>query len=176
MANKESADWVAIGRVLKPQGVRGELKVLPLTTYPERFKQLANVQMGASENRIGSPIAVKSCRVNSSFVFLTLSGLNTMEDAEYYRNHLIFVKRDECVKLPADEFFIFDLIGLVAVTPDGVELGKLAEVLEYPANDVYVIEHNAREVLVPAVAEFVKNIDIQAGQIVISPIGGMFEE
>ena len=88
----------------------------------------------------------------------------------------MMIHRDECLELSEDTYYIFELIGLEVITTEGESIGFIEDVYDLPANDVYVVKEKAREILIPAVKEIVKKVDIEKREIVIEPIEGLLEE
>lgn len=168
--------WVTIGAVTAPHGVRGEVRVLPLTDFPKRFYDLERVFLfcGAErrEHRVES---VKS--LTRGLFLLKLEGIGNRDQAERLRKCEVQVPREEAVPLPPGRYYIFELMGARVVTVDGTTLGILKDVLTTAANDVYVVEgEGGREILIPAVPHVVLSIDVQQGEIVVDPPLGLLEE
>jgi 16S rRNA processing protein RimM len=165
-------DLYAVGRVVKPFGVKGEVVLLPLTDDPGRFRTLRNVLVGRT------PATAREARLEATDirpggVRARLSVSPDRTAAETLVGSLVFVAPAERRKLPKGTYFTHQITGLVAVTEEGEELGRVREVMKLPANDVYVIEGKGREILVPAVREFVRSIDLEAGTIRVRLIEGM---
>ena len=164
-------EYLKIGLILKPQGIRGEIKVLPLTDDPSRFIGLK--QAFLSEEK--TPVRIMGARIGRDAVYLFLERIYDRTAAEGLRGQYLYIDREHAVKLPEGRYFIADLIGCEAVGLDGTSLGTLKEVLQPGANDVYVIQRpDGTELLVPVVDAFVKDIDIQAKRIIID--SSMLEE
>lgn len=157
-------EYLKIGLILKPQGIRGEIKVLPLTDNPQRFIGLK--QAFLSEGK--KPVRIMGARVGKDAVYLFLERIYDCTAAEGLRGEYIYIDREHAVKLPEGRYFIADLIGCEAVGLDNQRLGTLKEVLQPGANDVYIIQKpDGSELLVPVVEAFIKDIDIQARKIII---------
>ena len=152
-------DYIRIGMVSKPRGIRGEVKVIPLTDDIKRFSDLEYVfvEDGKSYRRLN----VKGTRFGDGCAFLFLETVYTCDEAEKLRGKYICVDREHAVKLPEDRYFIFDLEGCRVVTDEGKELGEITEVMQPGANDVYVVSDGKNEVLIPAVKSFVLDVDIE---------------
>lgn len=169
-------EWVTIGAVTAPHGVRGEVRVMPLTDFPDRFFDLKRVFLlqGATRHEYRVE-GVKS--LSRGLFLLKLQGVDRREDAERLRRAEVQVPRAEAVPLPPGMYYVFDLVGARVVTVDGQELGLLKDVLTTAANDVYVVEDGAgREVLIPAVSHVVLSIDVDRGEIIVDPPLGLLEE
>lgn len=151
--------YLVIGEVLKPQGVKGELKVRPITCAPERFNGLKSVFLKTGEQYVPSKINVT--RIDSDAVYMMFDGIRDRDAAERVRGQLLYIDREHAVKLPEDAEFICDLIGCVAVDDGGREIGTLSDVLQPGGNDVYVFQGPLGEVLVPALKSVVLRVDVR---------------
>ena len=168
-----------IGRIWRPHGVCGEVKVVPDTDDPDRFADLSTVYTGTSWNTAGRK-NVESVRFQPTkkgvVVVLKLKGVDSREDADALRRHFVFAAEDELPPLAEDEYFLHDLVGLTAEAEDGTVIGIVDDVLELPAQEMLVIRReHAAAAMVPAVPEFVLDIDLDAEKIVIRPIEGLLE-
>lgn len=162
-------DSIIIGEVLKPQGVQGELKVYPITDDPARFKQLKKIMV--SDGKTTENLHINSVRIDpKGLVFLTIEGMNTREEAEKYRGYTVKVDMKEVPPLK-DRWYYFELEGMLVYEND-VLLGTLTKVLSTGANDVYFVQDNDREILIPALKTVVKNVDVPGKRMdVILPSG-----
>ncbi len=168
-------EFVTIGVVTSPFGCRGEVKVLPCTDFPERFAALERVFLEVGGSR--TPKRVERARRHKKFVLLKLEGVATPEEAGALRGAAVQVPRPEVWPLPPGRYYIFQLLGLPVYTDAGEFVGRLKDVLQTGANDVYVVAApGGKEYLVPAVREVVQEIDVSGGRIVIRPLPGLLEE
>lgn len=158
-------DCFRIARILKPHGIKGEVKVYPLTDDITRFKKLSD----AFIERDGryDPIRVDGSKRVSDAVVLHIEGFDTPEQAEKLRDLYLCVDRAHAVKLPEGTYFVKDIIGCKVVSTDGTELGAVTDVLETNANDVYVIE-GERKLLVPALKKLLEKVDVAGSLIVLN--------
>ena len=152
-----------IGEVLKPQGIRGEVKVKPVTCDPERFYDLEQVFF--EKNGQYEPVQVLSARVDKSGAYLLLEGVSDRNEAEKLRGQLLYIDREHAVELPEDAEFICDLIGCHGADDEGRDLGELVDVMQPGGNDVYVFRGPLGEVLVPALKDVVVRVDVRAREI-----------
>jgi 16S rRNA processing protein RimM len=161
--------------VLAPHGVRGELKCAVLTDFPRRFASTARVYLttGGPQGPARQAFPVQRARLQGHFVLLKLDGLDSRDAAERWRNALVEVPGQERVRLPRGHYFYEDIIGLAVRTEEGEPLGRVREIIETGANDVYVVEAAEGELLVPAIKDVVKNIDLEHGEIVVALLEGM---
>ena len=109
-----------------------------------------------------------------NLVILKFKGIDNINDIEKYKGKSLYVTRENAVKLKKNEYFIADLIGLKAVSEDGTELGKITDVLQTGANDVYVVQQeDGQEVLIPAIRYCVLNVDLEAGIMTLHLLDGL---
>lgn len=161
-------DEVLIGEVLRPQGYGGELKVYPLTTDPNRFLNLQEVTLRGEKNDQRSKIV--SVRRHNEFVFLTIEGIESYEQAEKYRGWEVRIGRSEVPPLK-EGWYYFELEGMQVYEGDAL-LGTLSQVLETGANDIYVVKGSKGEILVPALKSVVQHVDVPGRRMeVILPLG-----
>jgi 16S rRNA processing protein RimM len=152
-----------VGRVLALWGVGGDLKVEPLTDFPERFKS------GATLWVCGRRHDVQRSRWSRGFVYLGLSGVDSRNAAEELRGALLEVPETELTALPEGQYYRFQIIGLEVCTPEGSSLGRVAEILPTGSNDVYVVRGGPRELLIPAIEDVVIEVDLAGGRLVVEP-------
>lgn len=157
--------YLEMGQIVSTHGVRGEVKILPWADSPEFLCQFRHIFID------GAAYRVLRSRVQKTCVLMQLEGIDTVEAAQALRGKTILASREEA-SLEEGAVFIADLIGLPVQTEDGQELGTVARVLPMPAGDVYVIR-GKHEYMIPAVREFIKKIDLDAGQILVRIIEGM---
>lgn len=163
---------LAVGKIVKAFGVRGDIAILPMTDNPGRFKKLKRVFVGRNDTDVHETAAVAAV-VDTRGVRLRLAGVNTRTDAEKLVGALLFVDEQDAAPLAKGSYYVHTIIGLRVVDDAGTTLGVVKDVLKYPAHDVYVVEHNGGEVMIPAVKEFIKKIDIGKGTMRVKLIEGM---
>lgn len=161
---------IRVGQVLAVWGVRGEMRIVPDTANPERFRQGRRVFLRGAERRI-----ITSRPIGKGMVLLHLDGITTPEMAAEYRGYSLYVREDEAPPLEPDWYYHFQLIGLTVVTDDGSELGVLVQILETGSNDVYIIRNDTREYLIPAIADVVQDVDIEAKRMTIHAMPGLLD-
>ncbi|MCK5033028.1 MAG: 16S rRNA processing protein RimM [Calditrichia bacterium] len=162
-----------VGKVLKPQGIRGEIKVKSVSPNPQRFKTLKKVFI---EKETLKTYSIESVRVSDKFVFLKLLGINNREESEILRGCDILIDKSELIDLVTDEYFVHDLIGCKVITEDGLILGELIDVAQYSSNDVYVVKNDVgKEILIPAAKEVIKQVDIKNKQIKVHLLEGLLD-
>jgi 16S rRNA processing protein RimM len=166
---------IEIARIVKPQGLKGELKVLTYSRDPADIRRYHSIFL-AVDGDLKGEFYIEKCRINASAVILKLKDIENREHAESLRNCSIWIHQDQLPRLPAGEYFIRDLIGLQVFDEQGVFCGTMVDVLELPANDVFVIDAEGRELLIPAVSEFVQEIHCDLRRIVIRLPDGISDE
>ncbi|WP_138206668.1 ribosome maturation factor RimM [Haloimpatiens lingqiaonensis] len=157
------ADYFNIGQVINTHGVHGELKILPLTDDITRFKTLKYVLIDDMEKNI---LGVK---FQKDKVILKVEGINSMDEAMKYRGKYIKINRKDAVPLEENTYFIADLVKCEVFDTNGEKIGKVYEVVKTGSNDVYWIK-GEKEVLVPALKDIVKEVDIDNFKITIRPV------
>lgn len=164
-----SAERVAVGRINAPWGVRGHLKVTPLTDNPERLAKGAEVYVA------GEPRRIVDVRYPRGFPVVLFEGV-TPEAAEKLRGALVEIDESALLPLPEGEYYIHDLIGLTAMTPEGEPLGTVDDVLRTGSNDVYVVKRPGKpDLLVPVLEGIVGDVDLAAGTVEVTPVPGLLD-
>jgi 16S rRNA processing protein RimM len=158
-------EYLSIGQIVNTQGVKGEVKVFPLTNDPKRFDKLKEVFIESKDDLV--KYQVESSKHLKNTVILKLKGVDTMNDAEKLRDLYVKVGRWDAVRLPKDSFFICDIVESEVFDIHGVLLGKLVDVMQTGANDVYVVKDDKREILIPALKTVVKEINLQNKKIIV---------
>ncbi len=162
-----------IGQIVNTQGLKGEVKVYPLTDDINRFDELKSFYLGKD---LDTKYEVERVRYKGNMVIMKIKGIDIIESAEKLKNKYISVSREESRELEEGEFFIADMIGMDVYTVEGSHVGTLREVLQYAANDVYVIKNEEdKEFLIPATMKFVPTINMEERKMIIDPIKGMLD-
>lgn len=167
-------DLLQVGVITSTHGVRGEVKVFPTTDDPVRFKKLKNVVLDTGKEMIDLEVA--GVKFFKNMVIVKFKGIDNINDVEKYRQKSLYVTRENAVKLKKNEYFIADLIGLAAKSDEGEDLGILSDVLQTGANDVYVLsKEGSDDILLPAIRECVKEVDLDNGEITVHLLPGLRE-
>ncbi|SFG10988.1 16S rRNA processing protein RimM [Lachnospiraceae bacterium C7] len=165
-------DKLQVGVITSTHGIRGEVKVYPTTDDVNRFKKLKNVIL--DDGKVQLDLEVERVKFFKNLVILKFKGIDNINDIEKYKKASLFVRREDAVELEENEFFIADLIGLKVESDEGEDLGKIADVLQTGANDVYIIKKAGEEdLLVPAIHECVKEINIEEGYAILHLLPGL---
>lgn len=167
--------YLLLGEILRPHGIRGELRMRILTDFPERIPELDAVYVGVGP---ASPDVtayhVEHMRMHQAYGLLKLQGVDDRNQAELLRDLFVMVAIEDAVPLEEGEFYLYQLIGLAVETTSGEALGTLRDVIETGANDVYVVASPTYgEVLLPAIDEVIVRLDIPAGVMVVNLIEGL---
>lgn len=165
-------DMLQVGVITQTHGIRGEVKVFPTTDDAARFKKLKKVTLDNGKER--RELEIASVKFFKNLVILKFKGIDNINDVEKYKKAPLYVTREDAVPLGENEYFIADLIGLKVVSDEGENLGVLDDVLQIGANDVYVVKcDNGEEILVPAIKDCVKNVDIEGNEITLHLLPGL---
>lgn len=161
-----------VGVITQTHGIRGEVKVFPTTDDAMRFKKLKEVILDNGKERL--TMTIEGVKFFKKFVILKFKGYDSINDIEKYKNAKLLVTRENAVKLQKGEYFIADLIGMKVVTEEGAPFGVLKDVLETGANDVYIVDtEEGKEILLPAIKECVRNIDMENTTITVHIMDGL---
>ena len=171
----EEAEYVLVGRVVKPHGLRGEVLVRALTENPDRFAPGAELLLGPDLDS-ADPVVVEGSRNHKGALLVYFDGCSSVEEAESLRDWLVFVDASELGELEdEDAFWEHEVAGLEVVHRDGRILGTVREVHTRPVQDLWSVDTDSGEVLFPAAKELVVNVDLEAGKVVVDPPEGLFE-
>jgi 16S rRNA processing protein RimM len=155
--------FLVVARIVSPQGNKGEVKAEVVTAFPERFASTPVVHVGPERRRF----ELEGHRFMDGAVVLKLRGVDSIQVAESLRGQLVEVPEEEAVELPEGHYFWHQIIGLQVVTSEGETLGKVVDILETGSNDVYVVRGAGGEILIPAIRDVVKSIDLTTGVLTV---------
>lgn len=165
-----SPTYVAVGQLLRPHGIRGEMRMAILTDFPERLKPGLRVFLGDDHR----PAKLHSVRPHQDVLLVAFDGYADRTAVEPLRNQVVSVLSSQIPPLPEGEYYHHQLLGLQVFAEDGGLLGNLTEILETGANDVYVIQDDAGgEILLPALDETILEIDLAAGRMRVHLLPGL---
>jgi 16S rRNA processing protein RimM len=166
---------VVIGEIARPHGLRGEMRVTPLTDHPERFEQVTDCVLWDQARDTRERCRVTGARRQGAAVLLSLAGCETVEAASALVGRLVALPEDEALPLPPGRFYPWQLEGSRVLTDDGREVGRVLRIEQSAAQDLWVVSDGTRERLIPAVAEIVLEVDLAAGRVIIRPPEGLLE-
>ena len=162
-------EFLAIGRVLRPHGVRGELLLETLTDFPEHLSEMETVYLGEA----AEPHPLRSVRIHRKQLLIQLADCPDRETAETFRGQLMQIRGEAAAPPPPGRYYQHQLIGLSVVTDEGEALGEIAEVIETGSNDVYVVRGPSGELLLPALRSVIQSIDLESRRVVVHLIPGL---
>ncbi len=173
-SNRPRPQYLLLGKILRPHGIRGELRMKILTDYPERIPALETVYLGRTPTSSVAAYAVEGMRSHKGYGLLKLKSIDTRNQAEELRQLSVMVDIENAVPLEKGELYLFQLIGLSVQTEDGETLGTVTEVLETGANDVYIVDSpKYGEILIPATEETIIETDVEAGSLTVGLPDGL---
>jgi 16S rRNA processing protein RimM len=170
-----SNDLVTIGEITRPYGVRGEVRVTPLTDDPERFHRLAECVVWEASRNERETRRITSARRHGEAVVLGFDGCATADAAAALTGRFVALPREEALPPPDGRFYPWQLEGCVVVTDDGREIGRVAGIDHAPAQDLWIVVDGGHERLIPAVPEIVVEVDLAGRRVVIRPPEGLLE-
>jgi 16S rRNA processing protein RimM len=174
LSKKRLRDLILIGHVIRAQGLTGLLRIVSYAQSKETFLQAGSVFLKTGQNELHEAKVV-SIRPHRSWYLLRLSDLDSAKQVEVFRGADILIRKEFLVKTDEDEFFWYELLGLKVYLTTGEYLGVLKEIFPTGSNDVYVVENQGKEFLIPAIHQVVKEIDIPQKRMVISPMKGLLD-
>jgi len=166
---------VAVGQIAGSNGVRGDVRVKPLTPDLGRFAGLNDVWIGESETE-ARRFSIQQVRFHRSQIILKLHDVGSRTAADELRDQYIFIDESNTRPPAEGSFFIHDILGMSVFTEEGVAVGVVKEVWRLPANDVWVLQKEEKELLVPAVKEIVRAVDLKRRVITIHAMQGLIED
>lgn len=165
-------EWILVGTLFRAHGIRGEVKVYPLTDTPERFLDLSDVVIEDTSGKRHNA-KIDRVRFQQDRLILHFAGKDRIEEIEPFVKGHILIHRSQAPPLAEGRYYHADIIGLSVVTEAGETLGTVEEILETGSNDVYVVRQGKKEVLVPAIEEVVRKIDLERGTMVVHVLEGL---
>lgn len=171
---RNSEELIPIGKIIGTHGIKGQLKV---HSYSGNFESLSAARTVALKSADGTlrEFILKSTNANSGKFIIGLQDFDDIDQAKPLVGNELCLKRCHLPKLTDDEYYWSDLIGLHVVTDDGIPLGTIVDIFETGSSDIYVVRGEKREYLIPAIADVVKQVDLESGKIVITPLEGLLD-
>ena len=152
-------DYLHVGKIINVHGIRGEVKVLPLTDDPERFFSLDKVYV--KKNDSFYPLTVSKVRIHKNHILILFNEVFNRDQAEELKGYFMAIERKDAIKLSENQYFIGDLIGIEVYSIKNEKIGRIKDILQTGPTDIYVIQTEAKEILVPALKEIFREIDIE---------------
>lgn len=162
-----------VGKIVNTHGVKGELKIMPSTDDPKRFSKLKEIYVYRKELKLYD---IESVRYHKNMVLIKLKGVDDMNAAELLKGATLKINRKDSLPLRKDEYYISDLYDLEVYTEeDGRFLGIIKDIIYTGSNDVYVIKNKetGKELLIPAIKQVVKSIDLEVGKMIVHLLEGL---
>jgi 16S rRNA processing protein RimM len=167
-------ELIAVAKIIKPIGIRGEVKIQLLTDEINRLSHLTSVWIG-KQQQAATEHKILRVRQDVKQCLAALQGIETIEAAESLRDQFLFVSQDETVPPKEGRYFVDDILGCEMATQKGEQVGTIVDVLTLPGNDLWVVRNGQKEILIPAVKEIVKEVDVKRKRIVIDSPEGLIE-
>jgi len=173
-SDKNTPEYIIVGRITRPHGVKGAVRVEPLTEDPNRFHALKSVWIG-NEDQPQESFDIQKVQVANKFVILSFLQIQDRNKAELLRQKYLFIHRDDLISLDEDDVFLFELVGMTVHTEKGEHVGIVQDVIEYPASQVLIVQNNDHEYMIPDVPEIVIDVNAEKSIITIRPIEGLLD-
>lgn len=164
-----------VGVIIKPHGIKGEVKVYPTTDSPLRFNEITHVNIIQQGKQLGDH-KISGVKYFKETVILKLKGYDNINDVESLKGAELYIPREEGAELDEGEYYIADIIGMDVVTDSGERLGSIKDVMETGANDVYVVSADSgKELLIPAIKQCIIDTDIEKNVMTVHLLDGLLE-
>jgi len=165
-------EYFEIGQIVNTSGLKGEIKIKPFTDDITKFNNFKTIYVSVKKEL--KEFEIEHVRFSKNMVFLKLKGIDTIEEAENYRNLYLKIKRDKDEKFEEDTYYIVDILGCKVYTDEQKELGEVIDVFSTGSNDVYVVKDElGKQVLLPAIKDVIKNVDIENKTIIVHLLEGL---
>ncbi|MDR1567256.1 MAG: ribosome maturation factor RimM [Streptococcaceae bacterium] len=170
-------DYLNVGKIVNTQGIKGEVRVISQTDFPELRYQVGNSLTLFQEGKAPVLLVIATHRKHKNFDLLSFEGHSNINDVEKYRDGILKIAKEDLNDLAADEYYYHEIIGLLVKTTDGVTIGKIKEILSPGANDVWVVGRTGKkDVLIPYIEQVVLKIDLEKGEVLIELMDGLIDE
>lgn len=165
-------EFLEIGQIVNTFGIKGFVKVVPFTDDVKRFDNLKTVYVNTKKEI--KEYEIEEVKYHKNMVLIKFKGIDKIEDANLLRESYLKVDRKDSIPLEEDAYFIVDLIGLEVYTEEGTLLGKLEDIFNTGSNDIYVVKDElGKQVLLPAIADVIKEINLENKKIVVHLLNGL---
>ncbi|MCG3121630.1 MAG: Ribosome maturation factor RimM [bacterium] len=173
--NPNPPSLVMIGEIVRVHGLRGMVKVRATAEEPEQFSRLQKILLQRGTSTLGE-YCIEAMQLGHDGIFIKFREVDDRNQAEHLRGAQLMIPREECLPAAAGQFYQFELVGLPVYKTTGEFLGEIAEVMRYPANDVWVIRRGQAEKLIPAIDSVIQQVDLPNRRVVIAPLPGLLED
>jgi 16S rRNA processing protein RimM len=164
-------DYIKVGKIVNTHGIKGYVKCVPMTDYLERFEELKYIYTEKDDTKR----VISDVWFQKGMVYLKLRDIDDMNTAETFKDTYISIFEDQLRDLPEDSYYLFDLEGMDVYSTDGDYIGKISDIFQTGANDVYEVKNNNISYLIPAIKDVVKSVDVQDKKMIINVIEGLLE-
>ena len=165
-------EYFEIGQIVNTSGLKGILKIKPFTDDIKKFSNLKTIYIKTKSGL--TEFKIEQVRYVKNMVMLKLAGIDTVEEAEKYRNLYIKILRDQEEELEEGSYYVVDILGCKVNTDANQELGKIVDVFQTGSNDVYVVkDEQGKQILLPAIKQVIKNVDIKNNIITVHLLEGL---
>ncbi len=170
----DSEELISVGKIIGTHGIKGQLK---LHSYSGNFESLRAARTAVLKTTDGMlrDVTIKSFNANSGKFIISLQGFDDIDQVKPLVGNELCLKRCHLPELSDDEYYWSDLIGLQVITDSGLQLGTIVDIFETGSSDIYVVRGENREYLIPAVGDVVKQVDLDSGKIIITPLEGLLD-
>lgn len=170
-------EYFNVGKIVNTHGIRGEVRVISQTDFPNERYQVGNTLVLFRENHAPLTLTIKTHRKHKNFDLLIFEGFPNINDVEPFRNGILKITEDQLTDLEEDEFYYHEIIGLTVLDETGQELGKIKEILSPGANDVWVVQRvKQKDALLPYIESVVKKVDITNGVVHVELPEGLLDD
>ena len=166
-------NYLEIGRITRFQGNKGEVRVLPTTDIPERFLDLDIIYLKRGNDF--KELEIEYIRFHKQFVIIKFFDVNSINQAEELKNYQVLIDESEKYLLPEDNFYVSDLIDCEVYLESGKYLGKLKDVVDTSGTDIFLVEGQEKEYMLPASRDMILEIDLENKKIIVDPIPGILD-
>lgn len=174
MSKASHENLLLLGKVIRPHGLEGLVRIWSYAQSEESFLNAGTIFLKPVSEEFHE-FTILSIKHHKNIFLMKLDGLNSLEEAERYRGARILIRKDSLKRESKDEYFWFELIGLKVFLNTGRYIGTLRDILTTGSNDIYVVRDGEDEILIPAIHEVVKEIDIENKRMIISEMEGLFD-
>ena len=165
-------EYFEIGQIVNTSGLKGEIKVKPFTDDITRFELLDTIYISIKKEL--KEFVIQKVRYSKNMVFLKIEGIDTVEEAEKYRNLYLKIHRSNAADLEENSYYIADIIGCKVFTEQNEELGRIEDIFPTGSNDVYVVKsEDGKQILLPAIKDVIKKVDVKTKTIIIHLLEGL---
>ena len=167
-------DLILVGKVLRPHGLCGQLKIFAYARSDATFPGVGSIFLREQTGKLKEFTIVSARPVKSGF-FVELEEFSSLADAEAYRDADVLVRKDALPRKEGDEYFWYELLGLDVFLESGEYLGPISDIIATGSNDIYVIKRRQSEVFIPGIHEIIRDIDLETGKMMIHPVEGLLD-